>query len=230
MELCTTDNLAGITSSFSGVMCGLYHFQTLLAGLGAIGAALFAGWPVWKQLFLLNLQSQVMLREALFSRLQEAKARHEKVEADFVEKFRRLRLAIEPYDGVHEPLNSHAAFSHQQELEGKLNWFFSTKVGADSPALIAAKAKLQTELESLLHGLHDIHWPVHNDQSGEDYSFSDEEWKEILEKSKRMETDILNNVNDAWTAYNALRTIQSADIEAVEQKLLQLDSKLIGNK
>ena len=47
----------------------LYDWQTLAAAVLAIIAALIAAWPVWKQIKLSKVQSAVMSRDALVTRL-----------------------------------------------------------------------------------------------------------------------------------------------------------------
>ena len=60
----------------------IYEYQTLLTGVIAIGAAYYAGRPVWQQLEATNLQSRIMLRDTLASRLREAQVRYQRVAKD----------------------------------------------------------------------------------------------------------------------------------------------------
>ena len=57
----------------------IYDFQTLITGAAAIGAAWYAGAPVWRQLKDSNLQTRIMHRETLSMRLREAEERAARV-------------------------------------------------------------------------------------------------------------------------------------------------------
>ena len=57
----------------------IYQYQTLVTGILAIGAAWYAGAPVWRQLKDSNLQTSIMHRETLAIRQREAEERAARV-------------------------------------------------------------------------------------------------------------------------------------------------------
>ena len=62
MEL-TASHLLSVIWAGAGTF--IYNYQTLIAGVLAIGAAWYAGAPVWRQLKDSNLQTRIMHRETL---------------------------------------------------------------------------------------------------------------------------------------------------------------------
>ncbi|MFN7399129.1 MAG: hypothetical protein ACK5SX_08740 [Sandaracinobacter sp.] len=96
----------------------IYDFQTLLAGLLAIGAAYYAARPVWRQLQDSNLQTRIMHRDTLAARLMDAEKRAAQVAKAIDEP---LRLALEvTSDPAGEPIqiDEHHARKHPVRAAG----------------------------------------------------------------------------------------------------------------
>ena len=71
--------------------------------------------------------------------------------------------------------------------------------------------------------LSDVHWPAHNDQSGEDYSLSDEDWAAVLARADEGQTLAAEKVRIARAANNALKDAHIAWATALRKQIARLD-------
>lgn len=78
MTICT--QISGTVAARMG--CLVYDFQTLLTGLVALGVAVVAGIPVWRQLKDTNLQTRISHRETLANLLRDTLQRYANVSGD----------------------------------------------------------------------------------------------------------------------------------------------------
>lgn len=131
-------------------------------------------------------------------------------------------------DPAGEPLEigEHDAFGVEQMLEGRLDWYLVTLEGTEDAPVEEAKATPKTALKDLTHTLSDVHWPAHNDQSGEDYSMTDEEWAEVLQKAKDGKKLATDKVSAAWEANRALKDAQKASIDGLRRQIAALDRSI----
>ena len=185
----------------------IYDFQTLITGAAAIGAAWYAGAPVWRQ-------------------LKERAARVAKAIDDPLWKAQDVTS-----DPAGEPLEigEHDAFGVEQMIGGRLDWYLVTLEGTEDAAVEQAKATLKAALKDLTDTLSDVHWPAHNDQSGEDYSMTNEEWADVLRKAKEGKVLAPEKVGAAWKANRALKEAQEASIKGLRQQIAQLDQNIARN-
>lgn len=207
--------------------CGLiYDFQTLITGVLAICAAWYAATPVWRQLKDSNLQTTIMYRETLAQRLREAVERAARVaQAIDGPLMEAGRLTNEPW-GEPIEIDEHTAFHLEQTIGKQLDWYLVTLIDTEERRIEDAKKQLKTAIDDLIETLNAIHWPAHNDQHDEDYSFSDEEWRDILSKSEESRSLASVKVSTVQQAYAALRGAQRLYLQELRQKIGQLDQRI----
>ena len=213
----------GVVAVAHAVGHWIYDFQTLITGAAAIGAAWYAGAPVWQQLKDSNLQTRIMHREALAIRLREAEERAARVAKAIDDPLWKAQEVTS--DPVGEPLviSGHDAFGLEQMIEGRLDWYLVTLEGTEDAPVEAAKTVLKAALKDLTDTLSDVHWPAWNDQSGEDYSMTDAEWAEVLRKSEEGAKLANGKVSAAWKANRALKDAQQATIDGLRKQISALD-------
>ncbi len=207
----------------------IYDFQTLITGAAAIGAAWYAGAPVWRQLKDSNLQTRIMHRETLAIRLREAEERAARVAKAIDEPLWQAQRVTS--DALGEPIEigEHDAHGVEQMILGTLDWYLEALEGTEDARIEEAKAALKAALEDLTDILSDVHWPAHNDQSGEDYSMSDEQWTEVLRKADEGATLATGKVSAAWAANRALKDAQREYIERLRLQVAALDQSIAQN-
>ena len=112
---------------------------------------------------------------------------------------------------------------------GRLDWYLITLEGTEDAAVEEAKAALKAALKDLTDTLSDVHWPAHNDQSGEDYSMTDEEWAEVLQKAEDGKKLATAKISAAWKANRALKGAQQASIDGLRRQIAALDQSIARN-
>jgi hypothetical protein len=204
----------------------VYDFQTLITGAAAIGAAWYAGAPVWRQLKDSNLQTRIMHRETLAVRLREAEERAARVAKAIDDPLWQAQQVTSDPEGEPIEVDEHEAFGVEQMIRGSLDWYLDTLGGTEDAPVEDAKRSLQAALEDLTDTLSDVHWPAHNDQTGEDYSMTDEDWAQVLRKAREGKTLAAERVSAAWKANRALKGAQQASINGLRQQVAQLDRSI----
>ena len=204
----------------------IYDYQTLVTGVLAVGAAYYGASPVWRQLRDSNLQTQIMLREGLAERLHETEERTARVSKEIDDGlWKAQELTSDPH-GDAPRISEQDAFGLEQMIEGRLNWYLVTLRDTETAYVEDAKRELKKALDSLTDTLSDIHWPAHNDQSGEDYSKTDEEWAEVLQKAETGKSSVAQKVSDAWEANRALKSAHEKWIGELRKRISRLDLRI----
>lgn len=206
----------------------IFDFQTLITGFLAIIAAWYAAAPAWGQLKDSNLQTRIMHRETLAVLLRETEERAIRVAKSIDEPLSWVSGMTRDPAGDPIKISDEHAFYAEQKLAGCLDWYLVTFAGTEDARVEQAKVSLRDALDTLVNTLNDVHWPVHNDQSGENYSFTDEQWIEINRKSDEAEILVAERVNSALIANCALKDAQKAVISELRQKISLLNNE-IGN-
>jgi hypothetical protein len=207
----------------------IYDFQTLITGAAAIGAAWYAGAPVWRQLNDSNLQTRIMHRETLATRLREAEERAARVAKAIDEPLWQAQRVTSDPAGEPIEIGEHDAHGVEQMLLGTLDWYLVTLEGTEDAQVETAKAGLKAALKDLTDTLSDVHWPAHNDQSGEDYSMTDEEWAEVLRRADEGVKLANEKVSAAWKANRAVKGAQKAIIDGLRKQIAALDQSIARN-
>lgn len=218
-----------ICNAASAVGGFIYDFQTLIAGAAAIGAAWYAGAPVWRQLKDSNLQTRILHRETLAVRLREAEERAARVAKAIDDPLWQAQRVTSDPAGEPVEIGEHDAHGVEQMILGRLDWYLVTLEGTEDARVEEEKAGLKAALKELTDTLSDVHWPAHNDQSGEDYSMTDKEWAEVLRKAEEGKTLATEKVSAAWRANRALKDAQQAAISELRQQIARLDQSIARN-
>lgn len=216
----------GVVAIAHAVGHWIYDFQTLITGAAAIGAAWYAGAPVWRQLKDSNLQTRIMHRETLAVRLREAEERAARVAKAIDDPLWKAQDVTSDPEGGPLEISEHDAFGVEQMIAGRLDWYLVTLEGTEDAPVEAAKAGLKAALEDLTDTLSDVHWPAHNNQSGEDYSMTDEEWAEVLQKASDGKVQAPDKVSAAWKANRALKDAQQGTIDGLRKQIAALDQSI----
>jgi len=207
----------------------IYDFQTLITGAAAIGAAWYAGAPVWRQLKDSNLQTRIMHRETLAVRLREAEERGARVAKAIDEPLWQAQSVTSDPEGDPIEIGEHDAHGVEQMILGRLDWYLVTLSDTEDARIEQAKTTLKAALDALTDTLADVHWPAHNDQSGEDYSMTDEQWAEVLQKAKDGKLLASVKVSAAWKANRALKAAQKTVADELRKQIAQLDQNITQN-
>ncbi|MEH6791751.1 hypothetical protein [Parasphingorhabdus sp.] len=222
--------LATVSDSAVAVGCSIghwiYNFQTLITGAAAIVAAWYVGAPVWQQLKDNRLQTQIMHRETLAVRLREAEERAARVATAIDEPLLQAQRLTSYPQGEPREVGPHDAFEMMRILEGLLDWYLITLRGTEDASIESAKSELSEALDGLSRTLNSVHWPDHNDQSGDDYCLTDEEWAEVLRKADEGKTLAAKKVNEAWKANRALKAAQQTGTNELRQQIARLDQTI----
>lgn len=207
----------------------IYNYQTLITGILAIGAALYAGAPVWRQLKDSNLQTRIMHRETLAIRLREAEERAARVAKAIDDPLWKAQDVTSDPAGEPLEIGEHDAHGVEQMILGRLDWYLDTLEGTEDAPVEEAKTALKVALKDLTDTLSNVHWPAHNDQSGEDYSMSDEKWAEVLQRAEDGKKLATAKVIAAWKANRALKDAQQASIDGLRRQIAALDQSISRN-
>lgn len=205
------------------VGCWIYDFQTLIAGVLAIAAAIYAATPVWRELKETNLQTRIQRRETLASLLRESLERYARVAKDIERPLSDLdRLTSDP-DGEPIEIDENDAHGMEQRLNGALNWYLVTLKSTETEQIEVAKEKLATALASLTGTLNDVYWTSHNDQHDEGHAIPDDVWAELVKRSGEAPLLAAEKVGQARNAFRALEAAQSAWIDMLRGQIAKLD-------
>lgn len=210
------------------VGCFIYDFQTLLTGAVAIGVAIIAGIPVWRQLKDTNLQTRISHRETLATLLRDALARFAKVQTALREPLSMAdRLTFYP-DG--EPIQIEAEGAHhlEQTFNGLLDWYLVVLADTEHADIEDRKTDLKSAIEKLVSTLTDAHWAEHNFQQDEDHNISDEEWAKIEARCAEAKIEASSRVSAVSTAYRALADAQEAWVRSLRAQIAKLDRQIVA--
>lgn len=206
-------------------------FQTLIAGLLAIGAAWMTARPVWRQLDRMSVQTGTMYREFLAERLKALLVRRkwlfERISPFQQEVNQRLYEMREFENG----LNIHWVFERSQiasSLRRELEAYRATS--RDPAEMTEALDKLIIALKALEDDLYDIHRPTTTDQSGEDYAYTDEQWAEIGRKAKEADSALDGLLSGFNAASRKLGDAVDLEVSHLRDRLKETDDNLLNGK
>lgn len=126
----------------NSIGCFIYDFQTLLTGIAAIGIAVVAGIPVWRQLKDSNLQARISHRETLANLLRDALQRYAQVDQVIREPMSVADRVTRDPIGEPVEIDSHDAHHVETMLHGVLDWYLVTLKDIEHAEIEAAKAAL----------------------------------------------------------------------------------------
>ena len=217
------------------LLCGLYHFikdfQTLIAGLIAILAAIITARPVWRQLDRMAVQTDTIFREFLADRLQSLKGRRQWLR-DKINPFRNeVGQRLYEMRELENGLNIHWVFERDQLAGTLIDKLRTYQVTNRDPADMAkGMAELITKLEALRDSLDSIHRPHSMDQSGEDYAFTDKEWAAIKAKGHAADDELDRVVSEFEAAAKSFFDAADVEISHLRDRVKATDDALLAGK
>lgn len=212
-------------------VCGvIYDFQTLLTGALAIGVAIIAGVPVWRQLKDSNLQTRISHRETLITLLRDTLSRNSKVKNDIREPMIKARRATTDHCG--DPIEIHPEDAHSLEMDFRkaLDWYLVSQADTDDHNVEIHKLKLKISIDKLIETLSDAHYVHSNDQSDEYRSYTNGEWAEKCAQSERAKLEASERVGEVAASYRSLEEAQKLWIRALRKRIAELDRQIVGSK
>ena len=221
---------ANTPQSGLGLFAGcVYSYQTLIAGVLAILAAYFAARPVWRQVKDTSLQTKINQRETLSNRMNEAIDRFERVKKDMDEPLGKLMHATWDHAGEPYEIDDNTAYNLHMTVAGKLNWYLETLRETEAHEIEVAKARLHQVRKELENTLDAAYWPASHDQSDEDYSLTDDQWQEALEKARHAKVEAAQKAAAFSSAWRELREVQSNWVNKTRQRIGLLDNAISGS-
>lgn len=219
--------IASSAQTIPSVIVGCGHsYQSLIAGILAIIAALVAALPVWRQLKETKIQTSISQRETLSLRLTETIDRFERVKEEMNKTMQILMRATFGPDGDPMEINDHDAHGLHLTVAGKLNWYLENLRDTEAHEIEIAKAKLIRARKQLEKTLDAAYWPAANGRSGEDYSLSDEEWRDVQEKAKRAKVQAADKASAFAGAWRELRDVQTDWVGKTRKRIAVLDAAI----
>lgn len=213
--------------AFEHVCTFIYDFQTLLTGLAAIGVAIVAGIPVWRQLKDSNLQTRISHRETLAGLLREALRRYERVKQEMSKPLSvALDLTIDP-EGDPIEIGPEDAHGVESMFNSLLNWYLVVLKGTETSDIEAAKAVLKAAIDAALETLGEAHWADHNYHDDPDHAhLTAEEWQKIVDRCAAAKIEASDRIGDVDSAYRDLERAQQARIDALRAQIAKLDIEI----
>ncbi len=208
------------------------RWQTLIAGAVALLAAIITVLPVWRQLDRMGVQTNTVFREFLQDRLHKTTQRQKSL-SDQLHRFRN-EVSRRLYE--------------MDELEGgKINipWVFERAQVTGS--LVADLRRYQIErsdpveiencVDELIEALvafekhcDAVHYPHSSEQSGEDWSISDEDWAVIKATGKEAEGLLAGDAHLVNQAIERLEKGFEEEQRSLRDRLRRVDQALLKSK
>jgi len=203
-------------------------FQTLLAGIIAIVAALITARPVWRQLDRMSVQTNTMYREFLADRLKALEGRRKWLFEQIAPYRQEVGQRMYEMREFENGLNIHWVFERSQItglLVSKLEAY--RDANRDSAEMAGAVDDMIGQLKVLEDNMDDIHRPHSTEQSGEDWSYTDEEWAEVGRKGEAADAALDGLVADFEVAAKRLREVVDHEIDRLRDRVKATDDALM---
>lgn len=204
-------------------------YQSLIAGLLAIIAAIIAAKPVWRQLDRMSIQTNAILREFLTDRIQIT-VRRRKWLAERLEPFTNavLMRLYEMQESEVANVNIHWAFDKDHTASRLLDEM--RRYRDDRHHSVAIRSQLDAVIEKL-QILRDTFEKIHRthsiDQVSEDYAISDEDWAAMQADGAKAETDLPRLALEFSEAVKILDVAFSRELTVLRERLGKTDDQLL---
>ena len=203
-----------------------YDWQTLITGVLAILAALIAARPVWRQLTILQLQSEAAARETLIMRVAAINSRRETTRREvqhITDEF--IAYSRDDETPVEEDLNSEAAMSLEAVVRAVTSILISHQETSFDGEMIdtARKAAIQRAkaLEACLNA-------IHTPNSIDDYYLTRDQVAELVEASERARKHLQSRISALGKSAEELDTAFEASLEQLRMRIRRIDMLLLG--
>lgn len=217
---------AQVPCGWTAFWCLVYDFQTLITGLAAIGVALVAGIPVWRQLRDSNLQTRISHRETLANLLRDALRRYARVDASIREPLAVASQTTFDPEGEPVPISTEDAHGVGQMLHDALDWYLVVLADTEHRDIETAKTALKAALEELSKTLDEAHWADINDQDQDGERIPDDKWAELVARCAAAKLEAAGKVAATEKAYGDLRKAQEAWTQWLRAQITKLDLQI----
>lgn len=208
----------------------IYNYQTLITGVLAVGAAYMASRPVYRQVELMQIQSNGVRRELLLQRQLEIEqacvAVKEKVGKALSDLSREFDCYAE--EDLEFRLKACQARNHDLSISRAASWLEMRCKWRDNVEAETRKASLIEALEKLTGFLKDFHYPADQEQHDEHNSISDSNWTDFLAKSEAAKTEIEPALIGAKTMLKNFQDSLVQELNNVITQLKKLERSLIS--
>ena len=208
----------------------LDKWQTLITGALALGAAYYAGRPVYRQLALMRAQNNVMVRETIGHMIQQLDAHRDRVQEITAKRLTDVHSAIYRFDNYGETKGIDE-WAHQQHgefvsAESELKALFVTS--HDVEAVEERKADLLAAVNDLSGILWDIQAPHYEFMFPEDCNWSDEERATAVARSSEAENELDATAGAVSAAVKQLYDAYAQQRAGLVRRLRVIDDSLLS--
>ena len=207
----------------------IYDYQTLIAGVGAIGAAIIAVRPVYRQLDLMRTQSNAVLKDMLLQRQAELEQAAVAVKKHVGERLDDLGREYTWHEADEDiRLTETQAHHYDQHISSALGWIRLGYRWRDNPIMEGKRALLISALDELIGKLGDIYFTASHQQHDEDYSIDDEEWARLEQRGENAKSEIYPALVVAEAALTAFVDANQQELAVIDAQLRKLDQGLLS--
>lgn len=208
----------------------LDKWQTLITGIMALGAAVCALWPVYKQLALMRAQNNVMVRETIGHMIQQLDAHRDRVHEIIAKRIGDVDSSLYHFEHF-GPKSGIGEWASQQQsefisAESELKALFVKS--HDVEAIETKKATLLTAVTDLSSIFWDIHAPDYEFMFPEDCNWSDEERAVAAARSGEAEKELEAKANAVSSAMRDLKEAYALQRAGLVRRLRVIDDSLLA--
>lgn len=207
------------------------EFQTLIAAVIALLAALYAVKPVKEQLRVMALQSAVQCREVLMDRMKQLEGERASVQAliSKVEEGMLIRWKEIEFEPDDVPVDTNwAFFMNQLASEAASDLVAWNRVKYDFEQIEVSRFRLCTALNEMSSCFDSIHRPASMDMDGEEF-FSTESQAQILDEATVQEKRVPDVSRAVTQTAEALDAEFEKSIIAVGKKVRRIDNTILAS-
>lgn len=215
-------------TALDGAVSFLENWQTIIAGGIAIIAARMTVKPVWKQLALMQTQSNAVLRDMLMDRQTEVEQAMASLK-EHVSKPAQKFAVFFNWMNEGDRISEEDAHGHFHIFAVCLRWLRIQYRWRDSAAVEIAKASLEEKLDKLTDLLNEITAPLTTDQHDEERSISDEDWAAFVARGEEAKGEVEEANFEVITAANNMIQVMGGEIDMIKNRLKKIDTILIEN-
>lgn len=222
-----------MSSDYTGIWKLIYDWQTLITGVLAVIGALIAARLVWRQLRSMEIQSALMVRDTLVTRVATIETRrdttHQKMRTITAEFMGRLH----PYDDGEGPpdINPIWADEAEQITDGVVSFLAAHQETSLDGELIDAKRKVAIQqAKALSDCLNKISAPTRADLAGPELGLTEEDIAAIQEDGAHAERDLESHISAVAKGADDLDAVFETRLKQLRSRLRRIDALSISDK
>lgn len=206
------------------------HWQTLATGILALGAAFWAGRPVYHQLKLMRLQNNVMVRSTIGDMVLQLDAHANSVERITKKPLHDIHYAVYNFERFGPP-KVFGEWASQEEssfrtVDTELKALFVQSL--DVQEIEDCKAALLAAVDGLTTVLWEIYLPDYAENFPEDINWTDEERAAANARSTAAEGEVEDKANAVSHAVRHLKEAYAGQRAALICRLRLIDDSLLA--